>query len=441
MATVIRGARIVGPSDVYDGDIRIENGRIAAIGNASGASGAEVIDASGLHALPGFIDLHVHGGLGFDLNSGLYDVRRKEFDNSTAAYRKAIPRLMKRFAQRGVTRTLLATLASPIEELEYALGHLADYVEGESNGVDGARLMGGFIEGTFIMRPEHAGAQNPKNFRFPGVHVFEQLNRAARGNIRYMNVVPEYGAPAERLIRHLAKEGVLVGMGHSGCGADQVLKCVKLGLRVAIHFLNGPTGVSYKPFHGGNVKEAVLRCNDMYAELIGDGWHVAPPYVVDIIRRKGYNRVAAVTDAVFAAGASGIKNFTLGGVEGVKHRSGQYVHTKSNPMTLFGSLLDMSTAFGNFLSWLTDSVEGIWHPRQPGLDLDRALVRVARMCSRNAARLIDADHSKGRNAPAGGVGKIEEGRCADIVLAGISGEQGDYKLDVKHTFVEGRMVV
>jgi len=434
MGIVIRGARIVRPGEVAGGDLRIERGRIADMGRLRPRADDQVIDASGLYALPGLIDLHTHGGGGFDATIGSYDAKRKLFDNSAAAYRHSLPKLMRRLARRGVTRALLATFAVPPEELESALANVADYVESPMNGVEGTRLEGLFLEGTFIKRPENAGAQNPENFRRPERALFDRLNRAARGAIRYVNVVPEYGAPAERLIRYLAERGILVGLGHSSCPAERVHRCVDLGLRVAVHFLNGPTGLLFKPFRGGNVKEAVLRNRRLYAEIIADGWHVAPAYVMDVIRRKGHKRVVAVTDAMFAAGARGVREFTAGGVEGEVHIDGHYMHTKHDPQTLFGSLLDMRAAFGNLLSWLTADMEGVWYERHDALALDTALIRVARMCSTNAAALLGQDKRRG------GTGRLQVGKRADIVLASLKGEPGCWRIEVARTFVEGRRV-
>ena len=433
MNMVIRGARVVGPRSVLKADMAVKNGQIAAIGKIKPPKGAEVVDAKGLYALPGFVDMHTHGGAGLDATLGLYDKDRKEFDASESAFKRSLPRVMKRFARHGVTRSLLATLAAPEPQLEAALDHLGDYVLSEENGRKGARLEGVFVEGTFIMRPDYAGAQNPENFRKPDCRFFDRLNAAAHGTIRYVNVVPEYGRVSERLIRHVRDRGILAGLGHSSCRADKVRKCAKLGLRVAVHFLNGPTGLLFKPFQGGNVKEAVLRSRDIYAEIIGDGWHVAPAYIMDVVRRKGYDRVVAVTDTMFAAGAKGVREFTAGGVKGAVHETGEYLHTLHDPHTLFGSLLDMSTAFGNFLSWLTIDMEGVWYRRHPAHDLDSALVRVSRMCASNPAHLLAMDRP-------GGTGRLQKGRCADIVLASLSGKPGKWKVFVKRTFVGGRQV-
>lgn len=433
MDYLIRRARIVAPHKVVNGDILIQDGRIAALGKVKRAAKAKIIDAAGLYALPGFIDIHTHGGIGLDATEGVYDLKKNRFDPSAKAFRTVLPALMKRYAKTGVTRALLATLAAPLPRLESSLSHLADYIEGGTNGHDGAHLEGIFIEGTFIKNPDFAGAQNPDNFFPPQKRLFDALNRAARGHIRYVNVVPEHGKLAEELTRYLSRKGIIVGMGHTSCGMDQVVKCEQLGLRVAVHFLNGPTGSSFKPFDGGNVIQAVLLRKNLFAELICDSWHSSPRYVLDILRRKGENRIAAVTDAVFAAGLNNVKDFNLGGIAGSVHPSGEYLQVKGKAQTLFGSVLNMAQAFSNLVSWLTGDMEGIWTRKHP-LELERALLQATKVCATTPAGLLGLD-------PIPGTGSIEKDHCADLILADLKGWPGKYNLEVKHTLIEGRKVV
>ncbi len=434
MSTVIQNARIVGPRRIEKGSLRIEEGLITAMGRVRPRKGEEVISADGLIALPGFVDIHVHGGEGFEPVLGMYDPKTEKFDTSAETYRKRLPRLMKYFARHGVTRALLATFAAPINTLERALGRLAEYADQPTNGRDGARLEGVFIEGSFIKQPECAGAQDPDHFVKPAQETFNRLQDAAGGRIRYTNVVPEYGKAAERFIAWLTKSGVTVGMAHTNCPADQVNRCAKAGLRIAQHFLNGSIGSSYKPFHGGNVVEAVLSNPDIHVELICDGWHVNPAYVLDVIRRKGIGRVNVVTDATFVANQPGVKEFQVGGVKGEVSPTGEYLRVKGTQDTLFGSVCTMDQAFENVVNWLTSDIEGMWTGRRRPLALDRALVQAARACSTNPAGMIGLG---GRN----GAGGLAKGRKADIVLARLDGKPGDCRLKVKRTFVEGRQVV
>jgi N-acetylglucosamine-6-phosphate deacetylase len=442
MRYLVSDVGIVGPDGVTQGDILIDEGRIVRLGPGAGRdlAKAPVVQGKGLTALPGFIDIHTHGGMGFDLTEGMCNSADGSFDDSPEMYRRAIPMVMARFAKTGVTRAFLATFAAPQSKLRHAMSQLAEYVEDQRNGSDGARLEGGCLEGTFIKHCGMAGAQNPRNFRKPERRVFDALNCAARGCIRYVNVVPEFGEASARFTRYLTEQGVLVGAGHTDCPADQAMKCMEAGLKVIVHFLNGPTGHSPKPFHGGNMVEATLR-SDIYVELICDGWHVAPAYVRDVIARKGLHRIVLVTDAMFLAGATGIRSFSLGGKEGIVHPSGKYLQVKDDPGTLFGSVLDMATAFGNVLSWLTKEMEGVWCGYHAAMPLDKALPAAARCAATNAARLLGWD----RSAPGGpggiGTGSLEKGKAADVVIGRLTGKAGAYRFTPRHVFVAGRKVV
>lgn len=431
MNYVIRGAQVVTLKKIVKADMLLREGKIAKIGKIASAQDAEVVNAAGLLALPGFVDLHTHGGCMFDTTEGMYDPAKGAFDNSEASFKRGIPLVMRSFGRHGVTRTLLAMVATSDANMAWCLSQLADYVECPINGIEGAKLEGINIEGTFLMRPERAGGQNPKNFRAPAPRMFDRFQRAARGHIRYVDLAPEYGKAAEDFARYLTKQGVLVGAGHSACAADQVKRCRKAGLKIAVHLMNGAIGTSFKPFQGGNTLEAFLRTPELYAELICDGYHVAPPYVVDAIARKGLDRIVLVTDALFLNDAGGVKEFTVGGRQGEVAGNGQYLQIKGDQQTLFGSLLHMDRAFANVLNWLTVGMDGVWakHKAMPVAD---ALVGISRAASTNPAMLIGL----GRKT-----GSLAVGKCADVILAKLTGKPGKFKLDVKGTFVGGVKVV
>ena len=94
------------------------------------------------------------------------------------------------------------------------------------------------------------GHKTPRTSRSRVARCFDRLNQAANGSIRYVNVVPEHGDQALDLISYLAEQNVLVGAGHTGATADMYKRAVSQGLRIAVHFTNGPTGSSFKPFRG-----------------------------------------------------------------------------------------------------------------------------------------------------------------------------------------------
>jgi len=379
---LLRNACVVKPTRTLQGDICLQDGVISYIGvPLEDTRGYTVIDGTGYYALPGFIDIHCHGGMGFDLTSGRYDARTNCFDPSPGNYKECLGMFLQGAARNGVTRMLLSTIAAPLDRLETVLREVAAYMASDRNGRDGAELYGAFIEGTFIRYPDFAGAQNPDYFAAPDPAVFDRLNEAAGGNIRYVNVVPEYGEPALALTRYLTERNVLVGAGHSSCSAELYRRAVKSGLRIAVHFTNGPTGSSFKPFGGGSVLQSVLTSRQVYAELIADGYHVNPSYLLDILWRKGADRIVAVTDAFFPTGATDIDEFEAAGIKGRVSRNRRFLQVVGKENTLFGSMLTMRVAFANWISWLTREMRGIWVDEHAPIELDEAVLIASRLCS------------------------------------------------------------
>ena len=441
---LVRNAQVVKPTRLLTGDICIENGIVSYIGEPlEDTRGYIVINASRHYAIPGFIDIHTHGGTGFDLTAGEYDPVSRTFDGSPEMYERALPRLMRRLAENGTTRVVLATVAESEERLQTVLGHLGEYVHGDQNGRDGSFLHGALLEGTFIQNPDFSGAQNPDHFQKPSTELFDRLREASRDTLCYVNVVPDYGDSALHLIRHLVRDGVVAGAGHTGASADAYLRAVDSGLRVAIHFTNGPTGSSLKPFGGGGVLQAVLSSRRVYAELILDGYHVNPAYVLDVIKRKGADRIVAVTDSMFPVDAVGIEDFEVSGVAGRLSENGGYLQCVGKPGTLFGSVLKMRVAFGNLISWFTRRMRGIWNDEHLPMELDEAVLTASQLCSVNPATALGIFDPSSRflnQDLSTCVGGLQVGKRADIALVRIVGQPGEYEIDVEHVFVGGRLM-
>ena len=243
MDYVIRRVRIVGRHEVSEGDLLIENGRIAATGKVGRAPGAKVISGAGLYALPGFVDIHVHGGTGLDLTCGRFDAKEKRFDASPSAYAEGFPRLMKHFARNGVTRVMLATVAAPMKDLERALvahgrlhrgpaerpawraaGRRADRGHVHREARAGGRAEPGELPRA---RPAALRAAQPRRAR-------PHLVRQHRPRVREAGGGPD--APPGRTRRARRRRAQRSAM-PTRCCAPRAN-----GLRVAIHFLNGPTG-------------------------------------------------------------------------------------------------------------------------------------------------------------------------------------------------------
>lgn len=418
----LEGGLVVTPNDVERIDLVLRGGTIEFAAGSDDCD--EVVDVSGKYIVPGFVDIHFHGYNLFEFTSGLYDPESKTFDNSPSAYEQGFDMLRTTLVKFGVTGLYVGTWASPVENLRNCFARLYDYL-GKSGSPLGTRLLGGLLEGSFI-NPEMAGAQNPKMVLKFIKDSFDSIDD--KGTIKLANVVPDFGKVSFELIEYLTDKGVVVGAGHCNATCEQIEQAVRAGLKYFIHFTNGPTGGSYKPFHGGGAIEAVLKSDEIYAEQILDGYHVNPAYVRDIIKRKGPDRIVGITDCLFVAG-SDIKQFSGGGVRGALSENGKYFQVVDKPGTLFSSNLTMDRGFTNLLNWLTTDMQGIWNRRHDMMNLDQALVTVAKILSTNPCVLNRLDKE--------GCGSIINGAKADLCVLDIGGLPGNYDVTVQQTIVDG----
>jgi N-acetylglucosamine-6-phosphate deacetylase len=423
--TLLKGGFAVTPDRVELTDIILRNGRIELVSNRDDCD--EIVDITGKYVVPGFIDIHFHGYNLFEFTSGLYDPKSETFDNSPSAYEYGLNILGKTLAKFGVTGFYVGTWASPVENLKNCYAQLYYYLNKQKTK-SGAKILGGLLEGSFL-NPQMAGAQNPDYVLDFIPDSFDKIED--NGTIKLANVAPDFGQASYKLTEYLTGKGIIVGAGHTKATCEQIEQATRAGLKYFIHFTNGPTGGSYKPFHGGGAIEAVLKSDELYAEQILDGYHVNPAYVRDILKRKGTDKIIGITDCLFAAG-SDIKQFTSGGIRGAISQSGKYFEVVDVPNTLFSSNLTMDRGFANLLNWLTIDMQGIWNSLHRALGFDQALVAAAKILSTNPCILTKLDTK--------GYGSIIDGGIADLCVLEVAGSPGKYRVTVKLTIVDGNLV-
>jgi len=355
----VRAGKVVTPSAVVqDGAVRVEDGRIAAVGAAAAvvpshpALGITVL--AGPVLMPGFIDLHVHGfggrGLGESADAALEASRR--------------------VAATGVT-TWYAGLGhgSSLEEVERSVAEAASVV-GTRTG--GARLAGIFMEGPYIS-VEKRGAWPAANLRRPSVEELRRLVEAAAGTIRRVNVAPELeGALA--FVRAAREAGIVVSLGHSNATYEEALAGIEAGATVANHTFNAMSGLDHRR---PGLVGAVLARDDLFAELILDGVHVHPAAARALFRARGQEGVVLVTDGSPLTGMP----------EGNYERGGRTLVVAGGACrlpdgTLAGSVSSFDRDLRNARAWLTDD-----------------LTALAAMSSGNAARAMGIDRETGAIAP------------------------------------------
>jgi N-acetylglucosamine-6-phosphate deacetylase len=209
---------------------------------------------------------------------------------------------------------------------------------------------------------------------------------------------------------------------------------IQAGLRVGVHFLNGPSRSSSKGFERGGAVESMLRSDKVNLELIMDGYHVHPAYVRDVIARKEIDRVIAITDSMFATGMDDLHQFELLGLRGKVSTNRAYLHAIDKADTLFGSVLTMDSGFCNVLNWLTQSMSGTWYRDHQAIPFESALVQTSWLFSRNPAQVMAIyDNTNGKP----GTGSIAIGKWADLTIAEITFQDGVYNTHIKKTICQG----
>jgi len=421
----LEGAFIVTPKGVFRGTLSIVDGRIEYIGPKPRRG--KPVDCDGCYILPGFRDQHIHDHVGFT-------------EHPTDPER--LSRVSRALASQGVTAYMLATTAAPTDRLVQYMESIRSYMESGRNGLDGARVEGVNVEGTFI-REECAGAQ-PREYIIPpnrtdAKAVLDKFMET--GVVKLVNIAPDFGVD---LIEYAASRGLIVGCGHCLATANQLAEAYKAGLRYIVHLTNGPIGQSFKPFYGGGTYEGALIL-PLFIELIIDGYHVDFRYISDIIWRRVQqgrsHEIVAVTDGIFPVQEEiPDGEFRLystlcvkskdGGVFVVKGRIGERGEIQPvPPCTLCSSKLTMDKAFENLLNLLTVDFQGFMIDRE-ALPLHEA-VRYASLFTSSNQALLQGVSSE--------TGSVEVGKKADLTVLRITGREGRYKVKVEMTIVDGRI--
>ena len=267
---------------------KVENSLVGVSEGLITEPGGEVVDLSDHYILPAFIELHAHGGGGYD------------FIDSTP---ESFNSIFSTHLSHGVA-TLCPTLCAC--DFEAMLGFLALCREMKHPGFAGVHL-----EGPFLSK-KMCGAQNLSCIVEPTAERIEALEEFA-DMIARMTVAPEIDG-AFRLADRLHPLGVRFSVGHSDADAEVVREALSHGFDSVTHLFCSTSGRhkvgSY--VHGGVIEEALL--SDCFVELIGDGHHVSRESLLLTLKCKGVGHVCIVSDAMRAAGTSGLSESWLGAV-------------------------------------------------------------------------------------------------------------------------------
>ena len=378
MSLWISNARLVTVAGVMDGNLHAEAGQIVALGAFRIPEGVRVVDAGNGWLLPGFIDVHVHGGVG-----------REAMDADPDGLRQ----LARFYAEHGVTSFLPTTWTAPHEDIMAALETIAVV---QQEGTGGAAILGAHVEGPYL-NPARCGAQDSRQIRRAGRD--EALAILDTGIIRLLALAPEY--PENHwLIDECARRGVTVSAAHTAATYADMQQAVALGLSQTTHTYNAMTGLHHRE---PGTLGAALTMDSISCELIADNVHVHPAAMNLLYRAKGPDRTLLITDAVRGAGLPEGTSYDQDGRPVVVRDGAAYLPGD----TLAGSTLTMDRALRNFIAATGAPLEVVWPTT-----------------SRTAARQLGLDGRKG---------SLEVGKDADLVLL-------DANLDVRLTVVGGQVV-
>ncbi len=358
---LLTGGRVVTPDGVRtDVWVHAEAGTIVAVHDRRPPVDAPVVDLAGAWLLPGYVDLHVHGGGG----------------HSVAVSPAAMEAAVAFHHGRGTTATLVSLMTAPVSELAEQAGWAAELTR--RGATQHGCVLGCHLEGPFLS-PRRRGAQNEAHMIAPDVAVLQRLIDAADGQLRMMTLAPELeGALA--LIPPLRAAGAVVALGHSDATYEQALAAIELGAGHATHLFNGMGPLHHRaPGLAGAALAADLSC-----ELINDGRHLHPAIVALVAGTIA--RPVLITDAIDATGA-GDGTFDLGGQE-VHVHNGEARLAGSD--SLAGSTLTMDDALRRAV-------------RDSGLPIEQAAAAAAT----NPAHVLGLENR---------IGSIAPGRRADAVV-------------------------
>lgn len=353
---VLAGARVVLPTGtVPDGRVIVDGARIS----GSAPADADVLDLSGHWLVPGFVDIHNHGGGGASFTSGTVEDVLKGIHTHRL---------------HGTTTVVASTVTGDMDGLAQRAGLLSELAEqGDLAGIH--------FEGPFIS-PCRKGAHSEELLRDPDPADVRKLIDAARGHAKMVTLATELPGGLDS-VRLLAEHGVIAAIGHTDATYEQTQAAIDAGATVATHLFNAMPPLGHRA--PGPIA-ALLEDERVTVELINDGTHLHPASLELAFHHAGAGRVALITDAMDAAGF-GDGRYMLGPLE-VEVADG--VARLVEGGSIAGSTLTLDRAF------------------QRAVTVDRLPVDdVVEAISANPARLLGLGDRKG---------SLEPGKDADLVV-------------------------
>lgn len=361
---VIENGRIYTEAELIErGYIIVKDDKITDIGKGDYEGALTTYDAQGQHVLPGFIDIHMHGGYGEDAMDASYE---------------GLKHLAESLLSEGTTSFLATTMTQSDDNITKALENIIEYQK-QQDVLKAADIVGIHLEGPFIS--EHkVGAQNPAYVQRPSIEKVQQFQKTANNQIKVITFAPEVEGAHETL--EALHNQIRFSIGHTVATFDETNEAVARGAKHVTHLYNAGTPFEHRE---PGVFGAAWTNDSLSTELIVDGIHSHPTAIQIAYKQKGNTRFFLITDAMRAKGMP----------DGEYDLGGQNVIVKGSEArlasgALAGSILKMNEGLKNLIQYTGDTLNNLW-----------------RVTSLNQAIALNIESQKG---------SLKVGKDADIVI-------------------------
>jgi N-acetylglucosamine-6-phosphate deacetylase len=385
---IFNGHLVTPAGIIRNGTVLVTGDKITAVSeNDVNVDGATEVNANGKYIAPGFIDIHVHGGGGYDFMDGT---------------EKAFLAIAATHARYGTTSMLPTTLSASKYEL---LQTLAVYEDARRNNINGAQFLGMHLEGPYLSINQ-CGAQDPKYIRDPDPAEYNEILSNFSSVTRW-SAAPELKGALE-FGWCLRSKDILVSLAHTDAIYEEVVEAFKNGYTLATHLYSAMSGVTRRnAYRYAGVIESAYLIDEMDVEIIADGVHLPAPLLKLVYKIKGAGRTALITDAMRAAGMPGGESI-LGSVHnGIKVIVEDGVAKMPDRSSFAGSVATADRLVRNMVT-----IAGI------------PLADAITMITATPARILKVSDKKGT---------LAKGKDADIVLF-------DHDINIAMTIVSGRII-
>ncbi|MHC8950032.1 N-acetylglucosamine-6-phosphate deacetylase [Sphingobacterium hungaricum] len=384
---LIHNGQVITPEGILsNGYVYVVSGKIVEVGDGiiEVSDDVERIDAQGLYISPGFIDIHVHGGGGADFMDGTVE---------------AFLKVAETHVNYGTTALSPTTLTSHVEDL---FSILDAYAVANERNTKGAQFIGVHLEGPYFSMNQR-GAQNPKFIRNPDPEEYKRILDYSDAIARW-SAAPELPGALE-FGKYVKSKGKILALAHTDAIYEEVLEGFNHGFTLATHFYSAMSGVTRRnAYRYAGAVEAGYLIDEMDVEIIADGIHVPAPLLQLVVKIKGADRIALVTDAMRSAGMPEGES-VLGNIEtGLKVLVEDGVAKLSDRSAFAGSVATADRLVRTMI-------------REAKVSLEDAV----KMMTATPARIVGLSEKKG---------SLEPEKDADIVLF-------DQDIQVKLTMVGG----